>query len=69
MVKKLEFLMVRGTQKEAVKARIFKGVDSAIYVDLDGGPFNGVELSLSGLDALIGILQDVREAALKGLDD
>lgn len=69
MAKKLDFLMVRGTQKEALKARIFQGVDLGTYVDLDGGPFNGIELSMSGLNALIEILTEVREAALKGLDD
>lgn len=69
MVKKLDFLLVRGTQKEAIKARIFQMGALGPYVDLDGGPFNGIELSMSGLDSLIEILTEVREAALKGLDD
>lgn len=69
MAKKLDFCFMQGTEKEFVKARIFKTDSSDIQINLSGGPFvERVELSLSGLDALIEMLHEVRETADGDLD-
>lgn len=59
---------MEGTEKEFVKARIFKTDSSDIQINFNGGPFGELELSLSGLDALIEMLHEVREAADGDLD-
>lgn len=43
--RKIDYSMTRNGQLEAVKARIFTGVDGEKYVSLDGAFFNGCELS------------------------
>lgn len=42
---KIDYSLTRNGQLEAVKARIFTGVDGQKYVSLDGAFFNGWELS------------------------
>ena len=63
MPQKLIFSIPRAGLDHTVKAHVFTGVDQAVYVELDGGPFNDCGLSMAGLDAMIDMLQAVRGAA------
>ncbi len=69
MPKKLDFSMIRNGQFEAVKVRIFKGWNGDTFAQLDGGIFNGWEPSGNQIDEVIKLLQDVREAVGKGVDE
>ena len=63
MAEKLDFSMAYNGQDRAVKARVFKTDEGAVYAVIDGALFNGWEVSAERLDVVIELLQDVRESA------
>jgi hypothetical protein len=46
-VQKIDYCITRNGQLEAVKARVFEGVNGQPYASLDGAFFNGWEMSRS----------------------
>jgi len=49
-----------GSRADPVKVQIFEGVDFRTWATLDGGVFNGSELSIIDIGNLIEMLDDVR---------
>ena len=64
---KLDFSMTVNGHLEAVKVHIFEDEVTGKSVRLDGGDFNGCEISLNQLDDMIRILEEVRDVAKQGV--
>ena len=60
--KKLDFLMNRNGDLEAIKVVIFEGRNGVVFADLEGGIFHGWEVSSDQLGEMILILEHIRRA-------
>lgn len=57
-----------GARADPVKVEIFQGVDFRIWANLDGGTFNGADLTAIDIGNLIEMLDDVRTSMREAAD-
>lgn len=66
--KKLDFSMGTNGRIEAIKVRIYDGLNGAPMARFEGGIFNEWKPNADQLDEAIRVLQDVRAAVGKGVN-